>query len=84
MKRTFSTGFDYQFSPADALHLNFRIHSLVVPDSELLRPSLNLMDVMIEPVTAFRWARRISALKIQTFNIAPTWTHTLSPNAVLT
>ncbi len=71
--------FDYQFSPADALHFNFGFtrswfqtpnsydnlnYGVVGPDGNLVGPT-------------------DQRSKIVTFNIAPTWTHTISPNAVL-
>ena len=71
--------FDYQFSQADALHVNFGItrswfqtpnsydnlnYGVVGPNGNLVGPT-------------------DQRSKIVTFNIAPTWSHTLSPNAVL-
>ena len=71
--------FDYQFSQADAMHLNFQFtrswfqtpnsydnlnYGVVGPDGNLVGPA-------------------DQRSKIVTFNIAPTWTHTITPNAVL-
>ena len=78
-EENFFDRFDYQLSPADALHFNFQFtrswfqtpnsydnlnYGVVGPDGNLVGPT-------------------DQRSKIQTFNIAPTWTHTINPNAVL-
>ena len=71
--------FDYQFSQADALHFNFGFTRswFQTPNSYdnlnygVVGPDGNLVGPTDQ------------RSKIVTFNIAPTWTHTISPNAVL-
>ncbi len=71
--------FDYQFSQADALHFNFEFTRswFQTPNSYdnlnygVVGPDGNLVGPTDQ------------RSKIVTFNIAPTWTHTISPNAVL-
>src|SRR5271167_1274809 len=77
--------FDYVLSPKDALHLNlgFTRSWFQTPNSYDQQfhdingiPELN-------PVTGAPLGPTDQRSKILTFNIAPTWTHTISPNAVL-
>ncbi len=71
--------FDYQFSQADALHFNFGFTRswFQTPNSYdnlnygVVGPDGNLVGPTDQ------------RSKIVTFNIAPTWSHTISPNAVL-
>ena len=71
--------FDYQFSQADALHFNvgFTRSWFQTPNSYdnlnfgVVGPDGNLVGPTDQRA------------KILTYNIAPTWTHTISPNAVL-
>src|SRR5271166_4295915 len=76
---------DYVFSPKDALHLNFQFTRswFQTPNSYDQQfhdingtPDLN-------PITGAPLGPTDQRNKILTFDIAPTWTHTLSPNAVL-
>jgi hypothetical protein len=71
--------FDYVFSPKDALHLNFAFTRswFQTPNSY---DNLNIGVVGPNGVPVGPTDQRS---KILTFNIAPTWTHTLSANAVL-
>ncbi len=70
--------FDYLFSSADALHVNmgYTRSWFQTPNSY---DNLNLG--VIDPNGNFVGPTDQRS-KIETFNIAPTWTHTLSPNAV--
>src|SRR5208283_4296543 len=76
---------DYVFSPKDALHLNFQFTRswFQTPNSYDQQfhdingtPDLN-------PITGAPLGPTDQRNKILTFDIAPTWTHTLGPNAVL-
>ncbi|MGA3318318.1 MAG: carboxypeptidase-like regulatory domain-containing protein [Candidatus Korobacteraceae bacterium] len=71
--------FDYLFSPQNALHLNFQFTRswFQTPNTY---DNLNLGVVGPDGLPVGPTDQRS---KILTFNIAPTWTHTLSPNAVL-
>ena len=71
--------FDYQFSTADALHFNFAFTRswFQTPNSYdnlnygVVGPDGNLVGPTDQ------------RSQIKTFNIAPTWSHTINPNAVL-
>ena len=71
--------FDYQFSQADALHFNlgFTRSWFQTPNSYD-----NLNYGVLGPDGNFVGPTDQRS-KILTFNIAPTWSHTISPNAVL-
>ena len=71
--------FDYVFSQKDALHLNFQFTRswFQTPNSY---DNLNVGVVGPNGVPVGPTDQRS---KILTFNVAPTWTHTISPNAVL-
>jgi len=77
--------FDYVFSPKDALHLNFQFTRswFQTPnsyDQEFHDPN---GIPQTNPVTGAPLGPTDQRSKILTLDIAPTWTHTLSPNAVL-
>jgi len=71
--------FDYVFSQKDALHFNFQFTRswFQTPNSY---DNLNLGVVGPNGLPVGPTDQRS---KILTFNIAPTWSHTISPNAVL-
>ena len=71
--------FDYQFSPADVLHLNFSYTRSWFQNPNSY-DQLNI-GVVGPDGTPVRPADQRA--KIETFNIAPTWSHTISPNAIL-
>jgi Carboxypeptidase regulatory-like domain len=84
-EENFFNRFDYVFSPKDALHLNFQFTRswFQTPNSYDSQyhdingtPDLN-------PITGVQLGPTDQRNKIITFDIAPTWSHTLSPNAVL-
>ncbi len=84
-EENFFNRFDYVFSPKDALHLNFQFTRswFQTPNSYDSQyhgingtPDLN-------PITGVQLGPTDQRNKILTFDIAPTWSHTLSPNAVL-
>ena len=71
--------FDYQFSPADVLHFNFGFtRSWFQNPNSYDNLNLGVLGPDGSPV-----GPTDQRSKISTYNIAPTWTHTLSPNAVL-
>jgi hypothetical protein len=72
---------DYQFSPASALHVN-----LGVTRSWFQNPNSfdNLNIGVTDPVNGNPVGPTDQRAQIKTFNIAPSWTRTLSSNAVLT
>jgi Carboxypeptidase regulatory-like domain/TonB-dependent Receptor Plug Domain len=69
---------DYQLSTADSIHLNlgFTRSWFQTPNSF---DNLNVVDQLGKPVGSTD-----QRSQIQTFNIAPTWTRVLNPNAVFT
>jgi Carboxypeptidase regulatory-like domain len=76
---------DYQFSQNDALHLNlgFTRSWFQTPNSYDQQFHDPNGIPQFNPVTGAPLGPTDQRSKIQTFNIAPTWTHTISPNAVL-
>ena len=76
---------DYQFTPADALHLDFQYTRswFQNPNSYDQETHDFSGTVMTNPLTGSPLGPTDQRAKIQTINIAPTWSHTLSPNAVL-
>ncbi|MBZ5718879.1 MAG: carboxypeptidase regulatory-like domain-containing protein [Acidobacteriia bacterium] len=73
---------DYQLSSADSIHLNlgYTRSWFQTPNSfdQQFHPGV------VNPVTGGFLDPTDQRSKIQTFNIAPTWTRVLSPNAVFT
>ena len=77
--------FDYQFSAKDAVHLNlgFTRSWFQTPNSyDQEFHDFNGTQVT-NPVTGAPLGPTDQRSKILTFNVAPTWTHTIGPNAVL-
>ena len=76
---------DYQFSQADTLHLNFQFTRswFQTPNSYDQQFHDFSGTLITNPVTGAPLGATDQRSKILTFNIAPTWTHTLGPNAVL-
>ncbi len=71
--------FDYQFSQADVLHLN-----LGFTRSWFQNPnSYDNLNIGVVGPNGLPVGPTDQRSKILTFNIAPTWTHTLSPDAIL-
>ena len=75
---------DYQFSTADALHLNFQYTRSWFQNPNSFDQQYQVPNGVpnLNPMTGLPLGPTDQRSKIQTFNIAPTWTHTLSPNAV--
>ncbi len=76
---------DYQFTPADALHLDFQYsRSWFQTPNSYDQETHDFSGILqTDPITGAPLGPTDQRSKIQTLNIAPTWTHTLSPNAVL-
>jgi hypothetical protein len=76
---------DYQFTPADALHLNFQYsRSWFQTPNSYDQETHDFSGILqTNPITGAPLGPTDQRSKIQTLDIAPTWTHTLSPNAVL-
>ncbi len=77
--------FDYVLSQKDELHFNFQFTRswFQTPNSYDQQFHDFSGIVQTNPVTGVPLGPTDQRSKILTFNIAPTWTHTLSPNAVL-
>ncbi len=75
---------DYQLSSADALHLNFQYTRswFQTPNSYDQQFQMPNGIPNLNPLTGLPLGPTDQRSKIQTFNIAPTWTHTLSPNSI--
>ena len=84
-EENFFDRFDYAFSEKDALHLNFQFTRswFQTPNSYDQQFQDPNGIVQTNPITGAPLGPTDQRSKILTFNIAPTWTHTLSPNAVL-
>ncbi len=84
-EENFFDRFDYVFSEKDALHLNFQYTRswFQTPNSYDQQFQDPNGVPQLNPLTGVRLGPADQRSKILTFNIAPTWTHTLSPNAVL-
>ncbi len=77
--------FDYQFTTADILHLNvsFTRSWFQTPNSfDQQFHDIN-GTLVTNPVTSLPLGPADQRSQILTFNVAPTWTHTISPNALL-
>ncbi len=84
-EENFFNRFDYVLSPKDALHFNFQFTRswFQTPNSYDQQFHDFSGTVQTNPVTGAPLGPTDQRSKILTFNIAPTWTRTLSPNAVL-
>ena len=76
---------DYVLSSADTLHLNFQYTRSWFQNPNSYDQQFHDFSGVIQtnPLTGAPLGPTDQRAKIQTFNIAPTWSHTLSPNAVL-
>ncbi|HZP22082.1 MAG TPA: TonB-dependent receptor [Terriglobales bacterium] len=77
--------FDYQLSTNDALHLNFNYtRSWFQNPNSYDQQFHDFSGVpVLNPLTGAPLGPSDQRSKIETFNIAPTWSHTLSTNALL-
>ena len=77
--------FDYRAVNTDTLHLNFGYTRswFQTPNSYDQRTHDFSGSLITNPVTGAPLGPTDQRAQIQTFNIAPTWTHTISPNAIL-
>ncbi len=76
---------DYLFSEKDAVHLNFQYTRSWFQTPNSFDQQYHDFDgtPVLNPLTGVQLGPTDQRSKILTFNIAPTWTHTISPNAVL-
>ena len=84
-EENFFDRFDYVLSEKDALHFNFQFTRswFQTPNSYDQQYHDFSGTVQTNPMTGAPLGPTDQRSKILTFNIAPTWTHTISPNAVL-
>ena len=77
--------FDYVFSQKDALHLNLQFtRSWFQSPNSYDQQYHNFSGVIqTNPITGLPLGPTDQRAKILTLDIAPTWTHTINPNAVL-
>ena len=75
---------DYQFSSADALHLDLNYTRSWFQNPNSYDQEYHLFNGIqqFNPITGAPLGPTDQRAKIQTFNIAPTWSRTLSPNAL--
>jgi len=75
---------DYQLTPADALHLNFQYTRSWFQNPNSYDQQFHDFSGIIQtnPLTGAPLGPTDQRSKIGTFNIAPTWTHTIGNNAV--
>ena len=85
MRKTYSTAPTIVFSEKDAMHLNFQFTRswFQTPNSYDQQYHDFSGVIQTNPITGQPLGPTDQRVKILTFNIAPTWTHTISPNAVL-
>jgi len=78
--------FDYQFSPADALHFNFGFTRSWFQNPNSFDQQFHDVNgsLLLNPVTGDPLGPSDQRSKILTLNIAPTWTHVLNSSAVFT
>lgn len=76
--------FDYQFSKADALHFNFGFTRSWFQNPNSWDQQTHAVNgsLLLNPITGIPLGPSDQRSKILTLNIAPTWTHVLSPTAV--
>jgi len=84
-EENFFNRFDYVFSTKDAVHLNFQFtRSWFQSPNSYDQQYHNFSGVIqTNPITGLPLGPTDQRAKILTFDIAPKWTHTLSPNAIL-
>ncbi len=84
-EENFFDRFDYVFSNKDVLHLNFQYTRSWFQTPNSYDQQYHDFDgvPVLNPLTGVQLGPTDQRSKILTFDIAPTWTHTLSPNAVL-
>jgi hypothetical protein len=83
---------DYQFAPADSLHLNFGYTRSWFQNPNTFDQQFHACNAgficaagqAVIPGTTTPLGQTDQRSKIGTFNIAPSWTHVLNPSAVLT
>jgi carboxypeptidase family protein/TonB-dependent receptor-like protein len=84
---------DYQFTPADSIHLNFGYTRSWFQNPNTFDQqfhtcsagfSCNSAGQAVNSLTGALLGQTDQRSKIGTFNIAPSWTHVLNPSAVLT
>jgi hypothetical protein len=81
---------DYQLSTADSLHFNFGYSRSWFQNPNSFDQQTHFVSVdgpavqLVDPLTGSPLGPTDQRSKIGTFNIAPTWTHLLSSNAVFT
>ncbi len=75
---------DYQISTADAFHLNFQFTRSWFQTPNSFDQQFHDINgtLALNPLTGVPLGTTDQRSKILTFNIAPTWTHTISPNSV--
>lgn len=75
---------DYQFSTANALHLNFGFTRSWFQTPNSFDQEFHDINgsLALNPVTGVPLGPTDQRSKILTFNVAPTWTHTISNNAL--
>jgi hypothetical protein len=78
--------FDYVFSQNDALHVNFGFtRSWFQTPNSYDQQYHNINGTFVtNPITGVNLGPTDQRSKILTFNIAPSWTHTINPNAIFT
>jgi hypothetical protein len=78
--------FDYQFSSADTLHFNFGFTRSWFQNPNSFDQQFHDVNgvVLTNPLTGVPLGPSDQRSKILTLNVAPTWTHVLSPDAVFT
>ena len=84
-EENFFNRFDYVFSPNDTMRLNFQFtRSWFQTPNSYDQQYHNFSGVIqTDPITGQPLGPTDQRSKILTFDIAPTWSHTISPNAVL-
>ena len=83
---------DYQLSSADSIHLNFGYSRSWFQNPNTYDQQFHICNAgyicpsgqAVNPVTMTPLGQTDERSKIGTFNISPSWTHVLSPAAVLT
>ncbi len=77
--------FDYVFNPKNALHLNFQFTRSWFQTPNSYDQQYHDSDgvSVLNPLTGVQLGPTDQRSKILTFDIAPTWSYTINPNAVL-